>query len=155
MLRRLWLPVAIQVWRIEHNLSVGHDNRNMNWSAESVAGITGEGPWRPWAMTGHISQRQKIVASQAIRKTPEHIDRELAGIHRFEPISRSHEDSLTCCKSARIVQTVTFTTLGAGDDQQSGQHIDPITYRPKESFQRRIGRRGTMPLRNVCTSACT
>lgn len=59
-------------------------------------------------------------------------ERELAGIRRFEPISRSHEGFVDVLHvGINQEQGYFFYVMELGDDQLLGQQIDPKNYHPK------------------------
>jgi len=59
-------------------------------------------------------------------------ERELSGIRRFEPISRSHEGFIDILQiGINEPQGYFYCIMELGDDQVSGQAIDPKNYRPK------------------------
>src|ERR1043166_4820665 len=59
-------------------------------------------------------------------------ERELAGIRRFEPISRSHEGFVDVLHIGQNqIKDSFYYVMELGDDRVSGQQIDPETYAPK------------------------
>src|SRR5438105_1975419 len=75
-----------------------------------------------------IYRAVKVVYQQEDHRT---FDRELAGIHRFEPISRSHEGFIDILHIGRNDEAGYFYyVMELADDQQSGQNIDPARYVP-------------------------
>ncbi|HZQ46972.1 MAG TPA: protein kinase, partial [Verrucomicrobiae bacterium] len=59
-------------------------------------------------------------------------ERELSGIRKFEPISRSHEGFIDVLQvGINEEQGHFYYVMELGDDQVSGQKIDPETYCPK------------------------
>lgn len=73
----------------------------------------------------------KIVS----RKKFEHdrpFEREFVGIQKFEPISRSHEGFIDVLQVGRNTESGYFYyVMELGDDQTSGQQINPESYVPK------------------------
>lgn len=69
------------------------------------------------------------------RKAFEHerpFERELSGIRKFEPLSRSHEGFVDVLHvGLNLEQGYFFYVMELGDDQKSGQEIDPGNYSPK------------------------
>ncbi len=58
--------------------------------------------------------------------------RELSGIRKFEPISRSHEGFVDVLQvGINEPQGYFYYVMELGDDQAAGQHIDPESYSPK------------------------
>ena len=73
-------------------------------------------------------------------------ERELAGIRRFEPISRLHEGFVDILHvGLNQDETCFFYVMELGDDQGSGQEIKPDNYRPR-TLATDIGVRGRLPL---------
>src|SRR5437867_1264204 len=76
-------------------------------------------------------------------------DRELAGIKKFEPISRSHESFVNIL---HVGQNVTggyfYYIMELGDDLTTGQNINPRFYVPK-TVAKQVALRGRLPL-NEC-----
>src|SRR5216683_6946911 len=59
-------------------------------------------------------------------------ERELAGIQKFEPISRSHEGFVDVLQIGRNDEAGYFYyVMELGDDRQSGQNIIPEVYMPR------------------------
>src|SRR6266567_354204 len=59
-------------------------------------------------------------------------DREISGIRRFEPISRSHEGFVDVLHVGLNEEHGYFYyVMELGDDQNSAQNIDPSSYSPK------------------------
>jgi len=59
-------------------------------------------------------------------------ERELAGIEKFEPISRSHEGLIDILQIGKNSDdTCFFYVMEVADDMASGQQIDPAAYIPK------------------------
>ena len=70
-------------------------------------------------------------------------ERELSGIRRFEPISRSHEGFIDVLQvGINEEQGHFYYVMELGDDQISGQKIDPETYSPKTLGKEILLRRG-------------
>ncbi len=57
-------------------------------------------------------------------------ERELAGIQRFEPISRSHESQLNILQVGRV-ENAFYYVMEVADEMGRGQNIDPGTYTPR------------------------
>ncbi len=73
-------------------------------------------------------------------------EREFNGIRKFEPISRSHEGLVDILQIGRNdSQGYFYYVMELGDDQQSGQQIDPVHYVSK-TLQREIAHRHQLPL---------
>jgi WD40 repeat protein len=99
--------------------------------------------WLARAMTG-VYRAIKIVHRQTFDDSRP-FDRELAGIHRFEPISRSHEGLIDVLQVGQNRdQGYFYYVMELGDDRQSGQHIDPDHYQPK-NLARELAARGSLP----------
>lgn len=83
------------------------------------------------------------------RKTFEHerpFEREIAGIRKFEPISRSHEGFVDVLQVGRNREAGYFYyVMELGDDQHTGQQINPASYLPK-SLATEVSHRGRLPL---------
>ena len=69
------------------------------------------------------------------RKTFEHqrpFDRELAGIRKFEPVSRSHEGFVDILHVGNYEpEGYFYYIMELGDDEHLGQRIDAANYSPK------------------------
>jgi WD40 repeat protein/serine/threonine protein kinase len=73
-------------------------------------------------------------------------ERELSGIKKFEPISRSHEGFVDVLHAGiNEEQQYFYYVMELGDDQVSGQAIDPEKYSPR-TLASRIGPRGKLPI---------
>src|SRR5690348_4923071 len=73
-------------------------------------------------------------------------DRELSGIRKFEPISRSHEGFVDVLHVGINEEAGYFYyVMELGDDQTSGQTVDPKEYSPK-TLAREISLRGKLTL---------
>ncbi|MBM3882664.1 MAG: hypothetical protein FJ387_23570 [Verrucomicrobia bacterium] len=73
-------------------------------------------------------------------------ERELAGIRKFEPLSRSHEGLIDVLQVGQATdRTHFYYIMELGDDHQSGRTIDPAVYVPK-SLARELKRSGRLPL---------
>jgi CHASE2 domain-containing sensor protein len=74
-------------------------------------------------------------------------ERALRGIHKFMPISRSHEGFVHILHVGRNERAgFFFYIMEAGDDETTGQQIDPATYAPK-TLASELRARETMPPR--------
>ncbi len=72
-------------------------------------------------------------------------ERELAGIKRFEPISRSHESFVDILHVGQNEKGGYFYyIMELGDDQTAGQNINPRFYVPK-TLAREVASRGRLP----------
>ncbi len=72
-------------------------------------------------------------------------DREFRGIQKFTPISRSHPGFVNILHVGRNNAAGYFYyIMELGDDETTGQQIDPGAYRPK-NLAREIERRGRLP----------
>jgi WD40 repeat protein len=73
-------------------------------------------------------------------------ERELSGIRRFEPISRSHEGFVDILQiGINQEQGYFYYVMELGDDETSGQNIDPENYAPK-TLAKEISPLGKLPL---------
>lgn len=72
------------------------------------------------------------------------VDRELAGILKFEPISRSHEGLVDVLQVGRS-EACFYYVMELGDDLNTGPHINPRTYVPK-TLAKELARRGRLPV---------
>ena len=71
-------------------------------------------------------------------------DREISGIRRFEPISRSHEGFVDILHvGINNVSGYFYYVMELGDDQTSAQNIDPLIYSPK-TLAKEISVRGKL-----------
>ena len=72
-------------------------------------------------------------------------DRELSGIRRFEPISRSHEGFIDILHlGIDEVQGCFYYLMELGDDRAKGQNIDLEHYSPR-TLANEISARGKVP----------
>jgi WD40 repeat protein len=73
-------------------------------------------------------------------------DRELEGIQRFEPVSRSHPSQVSILLVGRSDGASNFYyAMELADDQRTGQQIDPETYVPK-TLRSELEQRGRLPV---------
>src|ERR1022692_4458640 len=80
------------------------------------------------------------------RKSFDHqrpFERELSGIQKFEPISRSHEGFVDVLHVGIKEPECFYYVMELGDDQTSGQNINPENYSPK-TLGKEISRRGKL-----------
>jgi WD40 repeat protein len=71
-------------------------------------------------------------------------ERELAGIRRYEPVSRSHDGFVDVLHIGQNKEKDSFYyVMELGDDRVSGQQIDPETYAPK-TLAREISKHGKL-----------
>src|SRR5712692_3970932 len=95
---------------------IGHGNYGDVWLARNLFGIY---------------RAVKVVYRDAFRDERP-FERELAGIHRFEPISRSHEGFVDVLQIGRNDEAGYFYyVMEVGDDRNSGQNINPEIYAPR------------------------
>jgi serine/threonine protein kinase len=79
--------------------------------------------------------------------TEEPYDRALRGIQKFMPVSRSHEGFVHILHVGRNDRSgYFFYIMEAGDDETTGQEIDPATYSPK-TLASELRARGSIPPR--------
>ena len=79
--------------------------------------------------------------------TEEPYDRALRGIQKFMPVSRSHEGFVHILHVGRNDRAgFFFYIMEAGDDQKTGQQIDPNTYEPR-TLASELKERGMIPPR--------
>jgi len=72
-------------------------------------------------------------------------ERELAGIQKFEPISRSHEGFIDVLQVGQNREAGYFYyVMEIGDDEQTGQTINPESYSPK-TLAKELTTRGMSP----------
>ena len=72
-------------------------------------------------------------------------DRELSGIRKFEPISRSHEGFIDVLHvGLNEPEGYFYYVMELGDDERDGQNINPETYSPK-TLSKEISVRGRLP----------
>jgi WD40 repeat protein len=87
----------------------------------------------------------KIVYRSAF-KDGRPFERELSGIRKFEPISRSHEGFVDVLHIGQNEEAGCFYyVMELGDDVVRGQDIDPQTYSPL-TLSKRIGSHGRLPV---------
>src|SRR5579859_4536989 len=83
------------------------------------------------------------------RKSFEHerpFERELSGIRKFEPVSRSYEGFIDVLHAGiNEEQGYFYYVMELGDDQNSGQNINPESYSPK-TLAKEISLHGRLPL---------
>jgi WD40 repeat protein len=77
----------------------------------------------------------KVVSRRAF-DNPKPYERELAGIRRFEPVSRQHEGFVDILHvGINDAEQYFYYIMELGDDQIQGQTIDPNSYSPKTLAQ--------------------
>jgi hypothetical protein len=90
----------------------------------------------------------KIVYRESF-KDPRPFERELSGINKFEPISRSHEGFVDVLQAGINEPLGCFYyVMELGDDEASGQKIDPKNYSPK-TLAKAIATRGKLSVRET------
>jgi WD40 repeat protein len=73
-------------------------------------------------------------------------ERELGGIEKFEPISRSHKSFVDILHVGRhAAEDCFYYVMELGDDQVTGQRIDPEKYRPK-TLATMLAEHGRLPV---------
>lgn len=126
-------PERSRILRIpDHELirPIGEGSYGQVWLARSIIGR-----WRA----------VKVVFRDAF-KDERPFNRELSGIRRFEPISRSHEGFVDVLHVGINEQLGYFYyVMELADDQVWGQAIDPQTYSP-DNLSAQISKRGRLPL---------
>jgi CHASE2 domain-containing sensor protein len=94
------------------------------------------------------------AAKIVLRKTfasDQPFEREFHGLQKFSPISRSHPGWVDILHVGRNDEAgYFFYIMEAGDDEASGQKIDPTRYVPK-TLARELQRRGKLPLPECLT----
>ncbi|HWW00292.1 MAG TPA: protein kinase [Candidatus Acidoferrum sp.] len=86
----------------------------------------------------------KIVYRAAF-KEERPFERELSGIRKFEPISRSHEGFIDVLHvGLNDAEGCFYYVMELGDDERTGQTIHPETYSPK-TIAEEIAQRGRLP----------
>src|SRR5882724_5805880 len=76
-------------------------------------------------------------------------ERELSGIRRFEPISRSHKGFIAVLHvGMNEEQGYFFYLMELGDDQVSGQTVDPQSYSPK-TLAKEVSVQGRLPVKDA------
>ena len=99
--------------------------------------------WLARNMMG-VYRAVKIVYRKAF-KDQRPFERELSGIRKFEPISRSHEGFVDVLHVGINDEAgYFFYVMELGDDQASGQSIDPGNYSPK-TLGKEISVHGKLP----------
>jgi len=78
-------------------------------------------------------------------------EREFAGIKRFEPISRLHESQVDILHVGRATDCF-YYVMELGDDQRTGQQIDPEHYTPR-TLRSEIQVRATLPFEECLSFA--
>lgn len=87
----------------------------------------------------------KIVRRSAFKETRP-FERELDGLRKFEPLSRSHEGFVDLLQVGQNEdQGYFYYVMELGDDQKTGQEIDPATFQPK-TLATEIARRRRLPV---------
>ncbi len=87
----------------------------------------------------------KIVRRSAFRETRP-FERELDGIRKFEPLSRSHEGFIDLLHvGENLAEAYFYYVMELGDDQETGQEIHPATFRSK-TLASEIARRRRLPV---------
>ena len=72
-------------------------------------------------------------------------EREWSGIRKFEPISRSHEGFVDVLQvGINEAEGYFYYVMELGDDCESGQSVEPATYRPK-TLSQQIALHGRLP----------
>src|SRR5882672_4232248 len=86
----------------------------------------------------------KIVFRRAF-ENERPFQRELSGIRKFEPISRSHEGFIDVLHvGINEAEGYFYYVMELGDDQVSGQNIDPANYSPR-TLGKEITMHGKLP----------
>jgi serine/threonine protein kinase len=94
----------------------------------------------------------KIVYRRAFQDTRP-FEREFSGIQKFEPLSRSHEGFIDVLQvGINEDEEYFYYVMELGDDQVSGQEIDPATYSPK-TLSKLMRKRERLPLSECLTLA--
>ena len=122
-------PVSIP----DHELirRIGKGSYGQVWLARSVMGM----------------YRAVKIVFQSSFETQRPFDREISGIRRFEPISRSHEGFVDVLQVGINKECGYFYyVMELGDDFHSGQTFDAESYVPK-TLAREISSRGRLPLK--------
>jgi serine/threonine protein kinase len=100
--------------------------------------------WLAQSMMGAF-RAVKIVRRQAF-KDQRPFERELAGIRRFEPISRSHDGFTDVLHVGQNSPGGYFYyVMELGDDRETGPRIDPTNYQPKTLAAELASRGGRLP----------
>src|SRR5438105_2383608 len=78
------------------------------------------------------SYRAVKIVHQHLFKDKRPFERELSGIRKFEPISRSHNGFIDVLHAGlNEADGYLFYVMELGDDQTLGQNIDPDNYAPR------------------------
>jgi WD40 repeat protein len=102
--------------------------------------------WLARTTTG-MYRAVKIVYRNAFEQQRP-FERELSGIRKFEPISRSHEGFIDVLHvGINEEQGYFFYVMELGDDRASGQNIDPANYSPK-TLSGEIALHGKLPFQD-------
>ncbi|MDB6067234.1 MAG: hypothetical protein JWR26_3442 [Pedosphaera sp.] len=100
--------------------------------------------WLARNMMG-VHRAVKIVYRKSF-KDDRPFERELSGIRKFEPISRSHEGFVDVLHvGINEGQGCFYYVMELGDDQTSGQQVDPDSYLPK-TLGKQISLQGKLTL---------
>lgn len=76
-------------------------------------------------------------------------ERELSGIRKFEPVSRSHEGFIDVLHvGINEEEGYFYYVMELGDDQTAGQRIDPETYSSR-TLAKEIAQHGRLPVQDV------
>src|SRR5512133_1003209 len=90
----------------------------------------------------------KIVHRESF-KDDRPFGREISGMRQFEPSSRSHDGFVDVLHvGINDSRSCFYYVMEIGDDEKSGQNIDPETYSPK-TLGTEIGTHGALPLSQV------
>ncbi len=107
---------------------IGHGSFGVVWLARNMMGTF----------------RAVKVVSRRSFENPRPYERELAGIRRFEPVSRLHEGFVDILHvGSNEAEEYFYYIMELGDDQIQGQTIDPDSYSPK-TLAREISLRGKL-----------
>jgi WD40 repeat protein len=102
--------------------------------------------WLARNMMGHFRAVKVVYRSSFKDQRP--FDRELSGIRKFEPISRSYDGFVDVLHVGINEDAGYFYyVMELGDDQQAGQNIDPDTYFP-QTLSRQIAVHGRLPFKD-------
>ncbi len=86
----------------------------------------------------------KIIRQESFERARP-FERELAGLQRFEPVSRSHESLVQILHAGWLPgDEGFFYVMELADDAEAGTEFDPATYQPR-TLRREIDRRGALP----------
>ncbi|EEF63140.1 serine/threonine-protein kinase [Pedosphaera parvula] len=103
--------------------------------------------WLARNMMGNFRAVKVVFRSSFQNQRP--FERELAGIRKFEPISRSYEGFIDVLHvGINESEGYFYYVMEPGDDMVSGQNIDPEKYVPK-TLSKEISLRGKLPV-EVC-----